>query len=184
MGHVFFVQWLRRMPSHFSLYAPLLMKFGLFFLYNERGGIINREWFIIFFLEFRSGSRHFFPNYHIRLFFTILGIGVCGIMYNWSLRNGFLFDGFHGVPQQAHKEEGDIDLTSFATWVWNTNWVWEMGTCLMVSMECHNRQAHKEEGADIDLEMIKTSSSRHVLWRAIALMSASQVKHHLMEGWW
>ena len=31
-----------------------------------------------------------------------------GMWFNWTMRNGFLFDGFHGVTQQLHKMKGKL----------------------------------------------------------------------------
>ena len=55
-----------------------------------------------------------------------------GMWFNWTMRNGFLFDGLHGVTQQLRRMKREVDLAIFTTMLYGDVSQEEVDLCHLV----------------------------------------------------
>ena len=66
------------------------------------------------------------PSYKVVFYY----LRYCGMWFNWTMRNGYLFDGLHEVAQQVRRMKGKL--------IWQFSHLCCMGTLSQEEMDlCH-----------------------------------------------
>ena len=123
MEHVFSVRWLKKMPRHRFITCPVAKAIWVIIsqIWASITGNILSPYKWVFMEEDKTMPT---PSFcHLRYW---------GMWCNWTMRNGFLFDGLHGVTQLRRMKGKLIWQFSHLCCCMGTLSQEEMGLCHLV----------------------------------------------------